>query len=50
VADLRILRRRLTAEQEALTDAPDAGAALDPDAPTASHPPRSWLGRVFGRG
>ena len=50
VADLRVLRRRLTAGQEALACAPEPSPTLDPEAPTASHAARSWLGRVFGRG
>jgi serine/threonine protein kinase len=50
VADLRALRRRLTAEQEALGCAPELNPALDPEAPTASHAARSWLARVLRRG
>ena len=44
VADLRTLRRRLTAEQEALACVPE----IDPEAPTGVLEGRSWLGRLLG--
>jgi hypothetical protein len=50
VADLRVLRRRLTAGQEGLGCAPEPNPAFDPEAPATSHATRSWLGRAFGRG
>ena len=49
VADLRALRRRLTAEQEALGCAPEPNPAFDSDAPTGSREARSWLARVLRR-
>ncbi len=43
--ELRALRRRLTADQEALACVPDD----DSDAPTVGIEGRSLLGRLFGR-